>query len=121
MSQSILEVKNIVKKYGKETALDNVSISIPKGSVFGLLGPNGAGKTSLIRIINQITFPAQGIVFLDGEKLQPKHVRHIGYMPEERGLYKPMKVGEQALYLAQLKGISKQEAKKQLSYWFEKF
>ncbi len=121
MGQSILEVKNIVKKYGKKTALDNVSISIPKGSVFGLLGPNGAGKTSLIRIINQITFPDQGTVFLDGEKLQPHHVRHIGYMPEERGLYKTMKVGEQALYLAQLKGISKQEAKKQLTYWFDKF
>src|SRR5690606_20040298 len=88
---------------------------------FGLLGPNGAGKTSLIRIINQITFPDQGGIFLDGEKLQPHHVRHIGYMPEERGLYKTMKVGEQALYLAQLKGISKQEAKKQLDYWFEKF
>ncbi|HLV50569.1 MAG TPA: ABC transporter ATP-binding protein [Flavobacterium sp.] len=121
MSHSILEVKNIVKKYGSKTALNNVSLSIPTGSVFGLLGPNGAGKTSLIRIINQITFPDQGGIFLDGEKLQPHHVRHIGYMPEERGLYKTMKVGEQALYLAQLKGISKQEAKKQLDYWFEKF
>lgn len=117
---SILEVKNVVKKYGTKTALNNVSLSIPKGSVFGLLGPNGAGKTSLIRIINQITFPDSGEVLLDGEKLGPQHVRHIGYMPEERGLYKTMKVGEQALYLAQLKGISKEEAKKQLQYWFDK-
>ena len=117
---AILEVKNVVKKYGDKTALNNVSLSIPQGSIFGLLGPNGAGKTSLIRIINQITFPDSGGVFLDGEKLQPHHVKHIGYMPEERGLYKTMKVGEQALYLAQLKGISKQEAQKQLKYWFEK-
>lgn len=117
---SILEVKNVVKKYGDKTALNNVSLAIPKGSVFGLLGPNGAGKTSLIRIINQITFPDSGDILLDGEKLGPQHIRHIGYMPEERGLYKTMKVGEQALYLAQLKGISKEEAKKQLQYWFEK-
>lgn len=117
---AILEVKNVDKKYGDKTALNNVSLSIPQGSIFGLLGPNGAGKTSLIRIINQITFPDSGGVFLDGEKLQPHHVKHIGYMPEERGLYKTMKVGEQALYLAQLKGISKQEAQKQLKYWFEK-
>jgi len=117
---SILEVKNVVKKYGDKTALNNVSLAIPKGSVFGLLGPNGAGKTSLIRIINQITFPDSGDVLLDGEKLGPQHIKHIGYMPEERGLYKTMKVGEQALYLAQLKGISKEEAKKQLQYWFEK-
>lgn len=117
---SILEVKNVVKKYGDKTALNNVSLAIPKGSVFGLLGPNGAGKTSLIRIINQITFPDSGDVLLDGEKLGPQHIRHIGYMPEERGLYKTMKVGEQALYLAQLKGISKEDAKKQLQYWFEK-
>lgn len=117
---SILEVKNVVKKYGDKTALNNVSLAIPKGSVFGLLGPNGAGKTSLIRIINQITFPDGGDILLDGEKLGPQHIRHIGYMPEERGLYKTMKVGEQALYLAQLKGISKEEAKKQLQYWFEK-
>ena len=118
--QSILEVKNVVKKYGEKIALNNVSLNIPQGSIFGLLGPNGAGKTSLIRIINQITFPDQGEIILDGEKLQPHHVKYIGYMPEERGLYKSMKVGEQALYLAQLKGISKDEAKKQLKYWFEK-
>jgi ABC-2 type transport system ATP-binding protein len=116
----ILEVKNVVKQYGDYTALNNVSLQVPKGSIYGLLGPNGAGKTSLIRIVNQITMPDSGEVFLDGEKLNPKHIAHIGYMPEERGLYKTMKVGEQALYLAQLKGLSKQEAKKQLDYWFEK-
>ena len=116
----ILEVKNVVKKYGTKTALNNVSLNIPTGSIYGLLGPNGAGKTTLIRIINQITFPDSGGVFLNGEKLNPSHVKYIGYMPEERGLYKTMKVGEQALYLAQLKGISKQEAQKQLKYWFEK-
>lgn len=116
----ILEVNNVVKKYGTKTALNNVSLSIPKGSIYGLLGPNGAGKTSLIRIINQITFPDSGSILLDGEKLSPAHVKYIGYMPEERGLYKSMKVGEQALYLAQLKGISKNDAKRQLKYWFDK-
>ncbi len=117
---SILKVKNVVKQYGDYTALNNVSLEVPKGSIYGLLGPNGAGKTSLIRIINQITMPDSGEIFLDGEKLSPNHIAYIGYMPEERGLYKTMKVGEQALYLAQLKGLSKQEAKKQLDYWFEK-
>ncbi len=117
---NILEVRNVVKKYGDYTALNNVSLSVPKGSIYGLLGPNGAGKTSLIRIINQITMPDSGEVFLDGEKLQPHHIQHIGYLPEERGLYKSMKVGEQCLYLAQLKGLSKQEAKNQLDFWFEK-
>ena len=116
----ILEVKNVVKQYGNYTALNKVSLSVQKGSIYGLLGPNGAGKTSLIRIINQITMPDSGQVFLDGEILQPKHVQQIGYMPEERGLYKSMKVGEQCLYLAQLKGLSKTEAKKQLDYWFDK-
>jgi len=116
----ILEVKNVVKQYGDYTALNSVSLSVPKGSIYGLLGPNGAGKTSLIRIINQITMPDSGEIILDGEKLNPSHVSHIGYMPEERGLYKTMKVGEQALYLAQLKGLSKKEAKAQLDYWFEK-
>lgn len=116
----ILEVKNVVKRYGNYTALNSVSLQVPKGSIYGLLGPNGAGKTSLIRIINQITMPDSGEVFLGGEKLSQKHISHIGYMPEERGLYKSMKVGEQALYLAQLKGLSKKEAKKQLDYWFEK-
>ncbi|MEZ0005632.1 ABC-2 type transport system ATP-binding protein [Flavobacterium sp. 28YEA47A] len=117
---NILEVKNVVKQYGNYTALNNVSLQVPKGSIYGLLGPNGAGKTSLIRIINQITMPDSGSVLLDGEQLKPEHVQHIGYMPEERGLYKTMKVGEQALYLAQLKGLSKSEAKKQLDYWFDR-
>jgi ABC-2 type transport system ATP-binding protein len=110
-----------VKQYGDYTALNNVSLQVPKGSIYGLLGPNGAGKTSLIRIINQITMPDSGLVLLDGEKLNPEHVKHIGYMPEERGLYKTMKVGEQCLYLAQLKGMPEAEAKKHLKYWFEKF
>ncbi|MGG8497042.1 ABC transporter ATP-binding protein [Tenacibaculum sp. TC6] len=118
---NLLEINNVVKRYGDYTALNNVSLQIPKGSVFGLLGPNGAGKTSLIRIINQITIPDSGSVFLDGEALAPHHVEYIGYLPEERGLYKSMKVGEQALYLAQLKGLSKAEAKKRLKYWFDKF
>lgn len=118
---NILEVQNVVKQYGDYTALNNVSLQVPKGSIYGLLGPNGAGKTSLIRIINQITMPDSGLVLLDGEKLNPEHVKYIGYMPEERGLYKTMKVGEQCLYLAQLKGMPEAEAKKQLKYWFEKF
>ncbi|PTX59530.1 ABC-2 type transport system ATP-binding protein [Kordia periserrulae] len=118
---SILQAKDVVKKYGDYTALNNVSIDVPKGSIFGLLGPNGAGKTSLIRIINQITAPDSGQVLLDGEPLQQFHIKDIGYMPEERGLYKSMKVGEQALYLAQLKGLSKKEARARLKYWFEKF
>jgi ABC-2 type transport system ATP-binding protein len=118
---NVLRVENVCKNYGSFTALNNVSISVPKGSIFGLLGPNGAGKTSLIRIINQITLPDSGSVYLDGEILQPHHIQYIGYLPEERGLYKSMKVGEQALYLAQLKGMSKEEAKKKLKYWFEKF
>jgi ABC-2 type transport system ATP-binding protein len=118
---NLLEIKNVVKTYGDYTALNNVSLQVPKGSVFGLLGPNGAGKTSLIRIINQITMPDQGSVVLDGEELQPNHVEHIGYLPEERGLYKSMKVGEQCMYLAQLKGLDKRQAKERLKYWFEKF
>uniref|UniRef100_UPI00404895BE ABC transporter ATP-binding protein n=1 Tax=Polaribacter sp. TaxID=1920175 RepID=UPI00404895BE len=118
---NLLEIQNVVKKYGDYTALNNISLNVPKGSVFGLLGPNGAGKTSLIRIINQITLPDSGKVFLDGEPLQPHHIEQIGYLPEERGLYKSMKVGEQALYLAQLKGMTKAEAKKRLNYWFDKF
>ncbi|WP_395053867.1 ABC transporter ATP-binding protein [Flavobacterium sp.] len=117
---SILEVNKVVKTYGDYTALNQVSLTVPKGSIYGLLGPNGAGKTSLIRIINQITLPDGGEILLDGEKLNPKHVQYIGYMPEERGLYKSMKVGEQCLYLAQLKGMSKTEAKTQLDYWFDK-
>ncbi|MGB1309542.1 MAG: ABC transporter ATP-binding protein, partial [Oceanihabitans sp.] len=117
---NLLEAQSVSKKFGKFTALNNVSIAVPKGSIFGLLGPNGAGKTTLIRIINQITIPDSGKVMLDGEALQNHHVQHIGYLPEERGLYKSMKVGEQALYLAQLKGLSKTEAKKRLLYWFDR-
>ena len=117
---SILEVNKVVKRYGDYVALNEVSLTVPKGSIYGLLGPNGAGKTSLIRIINQITMPDSGGVILDGEKLQPKHIQHIGYLPEERGLYSSMKVGEQCLYLAQMKGLSKAEAKKQLDYWFDR-
>lgn len=117
---NILEVDRVVKQYGDYVALNEVSLSVPKGSIYGLLGPNGAGKTSLIRIINQITLPDSGMILLDGEKLQPKHVQYIGYLPEERGLYKSMKVGEQCLYLAQMKGLSKAEAKKQLDYWFDR-
>jgi ABC-2 type transport system ATP-binding protein len=117
---NILEVKNVVKQYGNYTALNSVSLSVPKGSIYGLLGPNGAGKTSLIRIINQITMPDSGEIILDGKPLKPEDVAFIGYMPEERGLYKTMKVGEQCLYLAQLKGLSKQEAKTQLDYWFDR-
>ena len=119
--QNLLVAENIVKNYGNYRALNNVSIEVPKGSIFGLLGPNGAGKTTLIRIINQITMPDEGLVSLDGEKLHPKHIRDIGYLPEERGLYKSMKVGEQALYLAQLKGLTKVQAKERLKYWFDKF
>lgn len=117
---TILEVNRVVKRYGDYTALNEVSLSVPKGSIYGLLGPNGAGKTSLIRIINQITLPDSGQILLDGEKLNPNHIKNIGYLPEERGLYKSMKVGEQCLYLAQLKGLSKADAKKQLEYWFDR-
>ena len=118
---NLLETINIVKQYSKHKALDNVSISVKKGSVFGLLGPNGAGKTSLIRIINQITAPDSGKVLFDGETLSQKHISQIGYLPEERGLYKKMTVGEQALYLAQLKGLSRKDANVKLKQWFEKF
>jgi ABC-2 type transport system ATP-binding protein len=117
---SLLEVKQVSKSFGTYTALDQVSLSVPKGSIFGLLGPNGAGKTTLIRIVNQITMPDSGTVYLDGEKLAPHHISDIGYLPEERGLYKSMKVGEQALYLTQLKGMSKSDAKKALKVWFER-
>ena len=118
---ALLEVKDVVKVYGNYTALNNVNLSIPKGSIYGLLGPNGAGKTTLMRIINQITAPDSGSVIFDGERLQEKHVSLIGYLPEERGLYKKMKVGEQALYLAQLKGMTYSEALIKLKYWFKKF
>lgn len=117
---NLLEAHAVSKKFGDFTALNNVSIAVPKGSIFGLLGPNGAGKTTLIRVINQITMPDTGHVILDNEPLQTHHIKDIGYLPEERGLYKSMKVGEQALYLAQLKGLSKQEAKTRLKYWFDR-
>jgi ABC-2 type transport system ATP-binding protein len=117
----ILRVENIVKQYAGHLALDDISISTNQGEIFGLLGPNGAGKTSLIRIINQITGPDKGQVFLHGKKLTREDISRIGYLPEERGLYKKMKVWEQVLYFAQLKGMSKTEAKKRIDYWFEKF
>lgn len=116
----LLVAENVYKRFGKFTALNDVSLSIPRGSIFGLLGPNGAGKTTFLRIINQITMPDEGMVYLDGKPLHPDDIAHIGYLPEERGLYKSMKVGEQALYLARLKGLSKAEAKERLKYWFEK-
>lgn len=118
---AFLEINNVSKQYAKHLALDNVSMQIPEKSIFGLLGPNGAGKTSLIRIINQITAPDTGEVSFNGEKLNAKHIAQIGYLPEERGLYKKMKIGEQILYLSQLKGLSKKEATKRVKYWFEKF
>lgn len=118
---NILVTKEVTKHFGKHIALNNVSLEIPRNSIYGLLGPNGAGKTTLIRIINQITYPDTGSVFFDGKELKPEHISQIGYLPEERGLYKSMKVGEQALYLAQLKGLSKAEAKKRLKYWFDRF
>jgi ABC-2 type transport system ATP-binding protein len=118
---NILEAQHVVKRYAEHTALNDVSIQVPQGSIFGLLGPNGAGKTSLIRIINQITAPDEGQIILNGERLQPKHIEDIGYLPEERGLYKKMKVGEQLLYLAQLKGMKKAEAMEKLKTWFIKF
>ena len=116
----LLSVENVVKKYGDYTALNNASISVPESSIYGLLGPNGAGKTTLMRIINQITAPDSGIVLFEGKKLNKEHIKKIGYLPEERGLYKKMKVGEQALYLAQLKGMPYSEAAKKLRIWFEK-
>jgi len=117
----VLEVRSVSKSYSHHKALDDVSISVPEGQIFGLLGPNGAGKTSLIRIINQITMPDQGDILFNGNYLSSDHIKAIGYLPEERGLYKKMKVGEQALYLAQLKGMSTAEAKAALKEWFQKF
>ena len=118
---AFLSAQNIVKRYAQHTALGGVSINIERGTVFGLLGPNGAGKTTLIRIINHITMPDSGEVTFDGHPLTQEDVSRIGYLPEERGLYRKMKVGEQAIYFAQLKGLSKAEAKERLQYWFEKF
>ena len=113
--------QHIIKNYASHRALDDVSIDIPEGAIYGLLGPNGAGKTSLIRIINQISGPDSGELFFKGRKLEPADTNRIGYLPEERGLYKKMKVGEQAVYLARLKGVSKHDAVQQLKAWFEKF
>jgi ABC-2 type transport system ATP-binding protein len=121
MSNSILDVRNLSKNYSNHKALDDVSLTVPKGVIYGLLGPNGAGKTSLIRIVNQITRPDSGTVLFNGEPLSEKNIYEIGYLPEERGLYKKMKVGEQLLYLARLKGLSKDQAMDKLRYWFEKF
>jgi len=116
----LFEAKDVTKRFATQTALEEVSISVPEQSIYGLLGPNGAGKTTLIRIINQITAPDSGAIFLNGRPLRPEDVQNIGYLPEERGLYKKMKVGEQALYLAQLKGLSHAEALRRLKYWFRK-
>jgi len=116
-----IKVVEVTKQYAGHLALNKVSINVPQGSIFGLLGPNGAGKTSLIRIINRITAPDSGELFFNGRPLSDQDVSKIGYLPEERGLYKKMKVGEQALYLAQLKGLSKAEAMEKLKYWFTKF
>lgn len=118
---SIIEIKNVTKTFGEKVALDNVSLSIPEGRIFGLLGPNGAGKTTLIRIINRITIPSAGEVFFQGRPITQNDVEKIGYMPEERGLYRKMKVGDQAMYLAQLKGMSTQEAQRELKKWFVRF
>ena len=118
---TLLEVENVVKQFAGHRALDGVSLTVPENTVYGLLGPNGAGKTTLIRIINCITAPDSGEVSLNGKRITSADVQHIGYLPEERGLYKKMKVGEQALYLAQLRGMTKRDAQKALKYWFEKF
>jgi len=118
---NILSLRNVVKRYDKHTAVDNVSLDIPKGKIYGLLGPNGAGKTSLIRMITSITRSDQGEIIIDGEPLNELHPMQIGYLPEERGLYKKMKVGEQLLYLARLKGLSRKDAKQKLDAWLQKF
>ena len=120
MSESILIAKDIVKQYGDYTALNQVNLEIPKGSIFGLLGPNGAGKTTLMRIINQIIAPDSGTLIFDGKPLKRADISQIGYLPEERGLYKKMKVGEQTLYLAKLKGMPHNEALEKLKFWFQK-
>ena len=118
---NILTIDSVSKHYGNFTALNDVSIKIPEGSIFGLLGPNGAGKTTLIRIINQITRPDSGRVLFNDIELNPDNIKDIGYLPEERGLYPKMKIGEQAIYLAQLKGMDRLTAKSELTKWFEKF
>jgi ABC-2 type transport system ATP-binding protein len=120
-NELILEARNVVKKYAEHTALDGVSVNVPTNSIFGLLGPNGAGKTTLIRIINRITAPDSGQLLFAGKEIAPDDVKNIGYLPEERGLYRKMKVGEQALYLSQLKGLSRHDALRELKKWFDKF
>lgn len=119
--ENLIRVEHVTKQFAGHKALDDVSLEIPQGCVYGLLGPNGAGKTTLIRIINRITAPDSGNVWFNGHLLSPEDVHHIGYLPEERGLYKGMKVGEQALYFARLKGLSKADATQRLKLWFEKF
>lgn len=121
MSENIIECRNVCKNFGEKVALDNVSVSVPKGGIFGLLGPNGAGKTTLIRIINRITIPNGGEVLFDGRPITQSDVEKIGYLPEERGLYRKMEVGDQAMYLAQLKGMSAADARKALKEWFVRF
>ena len=121
MSENIIECRNVCKNFGEKVALDNVSVSVPKGGIFGLLGPNGAGKTTLIRIINRITIPNGGEVLFDGRPITQSDVEKIGYLPEERGLYRKMEVGDQAMYLAQWKGMSAAEARKALKEWFVRF
>lgn len=121
MSENSIECRNVCKNFGEKVALDNVSVSVPKGGIFGLLGPNGAGKTTLIRIINRITIPNGGEVLFDGRPITQSDVEKIGYLPEERGLYRKMEVGDQAMYLAQLKGMSAAEARKALKEWFVRF
>ncbi|MBT8178151.1 MAG: ATP-binding cassette domain-containing protein [Eudoraea sp.] len=118
--KSILVAEGVTKSFGSHKALNRVSLSIPENSIYGVLGPNGAGKTTFLRIVNQITYPDSGTVYFNGEPLKQEHVAMIGYLPEERGLYKGMKVGEQVLYLAQLRGLEKQEARARLKYWFER-
>src|SRR6201986_3911466 len=116
----MLSIRHIEKQYAGHKALSDVSLEVESGQIFGLLGPNGAGKTSLIRIVNQITAPDSGEVYFNGEKLNQSHIERMGYLPEERGLYKKMEIGEQMIYLARLKGLSRDEANKRLKYWFEK-
>ena len=118
---ALLQAKEITKRYSNHLALDNVSLEIPNQSIFGLLGPNGAGKTTFIRIITQIIHADKGEILMNGQRLESNHIRQIGYLPEERGLYKKMKVGEQLMYLAQLKGLSRIEALENLKTWFRKF
>lgn len=118
---NIIECRNVCKSFGEKTALDNVSVSVPKGRIYGLLGPNGAGKTTLIRIINRITIPNSGEVLFEGKPITQEVVEKIGYLPEERGLYRKMKVGEQAMYFSQLKGMSAKEAQAALVEWFTRF